>query len=581
MDISARVMLIAFLCLYVVGAAAAVSSADIVAKRRAMLASKPYTSLVPRSNEPVGKLTILRVWPDEIDMRLALGALQGLVNRDRPRIYIGLDKPLYWLEYHGGKVWPEIEYDVFKVFETYKERVKGLVIYDSSVDGLGSIAVTYAGIEDLIPATPELAERLSARFGWKVAHDLRGRWQNRLEAYQWAYENLLPRCNKYALMHFNHGYQPRDPTQWSEAGQQIGFNVDYAVAFRLFVWHIGHEPVPGEMDLAVKIMESAPLFTPVVGASTGLNMYPEPYLVCFIAKYTNLFIPFGPSNVSVLSGARIPDRLLKRNQPLPARDLEADKVYVAFTNSEHDNMEHLIGGGPPWQVTGIETDDPYRMWWCDPQRGKVPMGWPIGPLLCELSPATLAHFVMTATDNDYFMASLTGLALTSIPDFATAYPQAQEEIVAEYARMTAKYLKRLGWTMVHAWSPPDKIGPFVKSFPGLEGVLEGYGTWPDMTYDKANYLIKGVPVFHSLTTGSPSTRRDRPIADDYKRKARALAREITSVKIDERPAFMHAFTIGWDYGPTILKMVADQLPLDYVIVRPDELAALYKKHKEK
>jgi len=551
---------------------------DTVAKRRAMAAHKPYASLVPRSNEPVGRLTVLRIWPDQLDVRVALAALQGLVNRERPKLYIGLDKALNWFEYHSGKVSISIEYDVFKVFEMYRDRVRGIVVYDSSIDGLGSVAVTCAGIEDLIPATPELAETLSSRFGWKIVHDLRGRWNSRLEAYQWAYDNLFPKCTQFALMHFNHGVQGRNPDEWNEAGQQLGFSVDYAVEFRLFVWHIASEPVPGEMELAVKIMESVPFYTPIVGASSALNMYVEPYLVGFTARYANLYVPFGPSNVSVLSGARIPDRLL-RQKPLPVRDLGPDNVYVAFTNSEHDNMEHLIGGGPPWQVTGIETDDPYRMWWCDPRRGTVPMGWPIGPLVCELSPATLARLVMTATDNDYFMASLTGLGLTSVPDFAMAYPEDREKILADYARLTGKYMKRLGWTMVHAWSPPENLRTFVKNLPGLKGVLEGYGIRPGMTLDNANYLMEGVPVFHALTCGSLSADRQRPIANDYRRRAKALAGEIMAVKIDNRPAFIHAFTLGWDYGPTILKMAADLLPPDYVIVRPDELAALYKKHK--
>jgi hypothetical protein len=548
--------------------------------RRGLAKGKPYTSYVPRSSEPVGELTVLRVWPDNVDIRLALGALQGLVNRERPRLYIGIDKPLNCLEYHSGKITKKILMDVSQVFDAFRDTPKGMVIYDSSVDGLGSIAVTYAGLEDLIPVTPELAETLASRYGWKVVHDLRGRWQSRLEAYQWAFDNLFPRCSRYALMHFNHGIQPMGMTEWCEAGQQIGFSSDYAVAFRLFVWHIGSEPMDGEMELATRIMESVPLYTPIVGASTGLNMYVEPYLVSFIARYTNVYIPFGPSNVTVLSGARVPDTLLKQH-PLPARDLERDKVYVAFTNSEHDNMEHLIGGGPPWQITGMESDDPYRMWWCDPMRGKIPLGWPLGPLICELSPATLARMVMTATENDYFMASLSGLGLTSLPDFASAYPDEQNDLIAGYAALTMRYMKRLGWTLAHVWGPPGNFRVFLKEAHGLEGIFEGYGVWPDMTYDKANYVLSGKPVFHSLTVGSVSADRKRPLAKDQKHRARELAKQITSADVTERPAFIHSFTIGWDYGPTILKMTADLLPADYVVVRPDEFIALYRKHNKR
>ncbi|MDO8588212.1 MAG: GxGYxYP family putative glycoside hydrolase [Armatimonadota bacterium] len=560
----------------------AASPSDIVAKRRALAAEKPYASMAPRSKEPTGKLTVLKIWPDDLNFRLAIGALQGIVNREQPRIYIGIDKTMSWMEYYSGKVWIEVEDDPYKIFEEYKSYVKGMVVYDLAVPGVANVAVTYAGLEDLIPVTAELAEEFSAKYGWKVVHDLRGRWKDRLEAHQWAFENLLPRCNKFALMHKHFGSRPVKTDHFDFEGwaaNKTGMSTDYAVEFRMFVWHIGKDPVPGELELAGKILESFPFYTPVFGRCGGGSMLAEPPFVCFIAKYADVLVPFGgAANVSVLSGVRVPEKLLKQ-KPLPVRDLGPDKIYLAFVNSEHDNLEHVIAGGPPWHRLGFETDDPYRIWWCDPWRGRVPIGWAMGPLLSELAPTTLAQLMTTATENDYFMAALSGMGLTSLPDFATVYPEDQEEIMAGYGQLTSRYLKRLGWTMVNPMGGPGSLRTFVKNTPGLEGALEGYGRRPGMTPEKASYLLEGVPIFHSRTGGLTGTDRSRPLAEDYQRKAEALAKQIIEVNAGERPAFIHAWTVGWDFGPTILKMAADMLPSEYAVVRPDELAALFKKYR--
>jgi len=558
------------------------SPQDVIARRKALAACKPYSSTVPRANEPVGELTVLAIWPMEPEMRFAVAALQGIVNREQPRIYIGFDKMLNWMQYHSGKVTIKGESDPYKLLEMYKDHIKGMVVYDLEMEACLNIAITYAGIDDLLPVTPELAATFSARYGWKVVHDLRGRWSNRLDAYKWAFENLRPRCTDYALMHFKFGYLRPMPEFALEPSwpNQVAHGVDYCVMARMFVWFIGKEPLPGELDLAKRIMESVPLYTPVLGASSG-KMMEEPIFVSYVASYANLHIPLYSPNVSVLSGVRIPDSQLRQKRRPLTRDLEKDKIYIAFTNSEHDNMGHVIGGGLPWKALGFETDDPYKMWWSDPMRGKVPIGWPIGPLIRELAPTVLARFMLTATENDYFMAALTGIGLTSLPDFGAKYPGMEDELTAGYAGLTAEHMKRLGWTMVNPWSPPPmkNLRTFARNIPGLEGMLEGYGRHEGLTYEKANYLLDGVPVFHNVTKGSVGSSRNDTVSESYAKRARALVDNIKAVKVDLRPGFMHVWTIGWDFTPTILKMVADQLPPEYAVVRPDELAALYKKHE--
>ena len=559
-------------------AIAADDPTSAAAQRRAMGGDKAFGSVVPRSNEPTGELTVLRIWPDRIEMRIAVAALQGLVNRDRPKLYIGIDKPLRWLEYYSGKTVTKIEPDVFAIFEKFKSYVKGIVVYDNSLDALANVAITYAGVEDLIPAGPDLAQTLSDKFGWKVVHDLRGRWTGRVDAYRWAYENLFPKCSKSALTHYNHGYRgtEEDPFGMDRDTGKTGFAVDYAVEFRTFTWHVPTEPTDEEVDLAEKIMESVPFHTPIFGRSSTQDTFPEPAFVAWVAKFGNLHIPAGMSNTSVLSGARVPPALLRQKQR-PVRHFDPNKVYVAFTISEKDNLQHVIGGGPPWHRLGMEMDDPYRIWWSDPWRGRVALGWPVGPLVADLAPTTLAHFMTTATDNDCFLAALSGLCLSEPESYGAAYPEIQDELLDEYVKLTGEYMNQLGWTQVQPVGPPSILRRFARSIPNLRGMMEGYGPHKGMTYEKANYLLDGVPVFHALTEGTFGTSRSRPLAEVNREKARKLADQIASIDVGERPAFIHAWVNGWDFGPTTLKMAADMLPGDYAVVRPDELAALYKK----
>ena len=556
------------------------NSASTIAKRTELSKNKPYSSIVPRSNEPTGYIKVLRIWPEPNEARIAIACLQGIVNREKPQLYIGIDKPLRWLEYYGGKITIEpTERDIYKIYDHFKGSVKGIVIYDFSLDALANIAITYAGLEDLIPATPELAKTLSEKFGWKVVHDLRGKWNTRYEAYKWAYENLFPKCTKYALTHYNHGILnlSDDPTDPSSDTGRTGFLTDYAVAFRMFVWHVPTVPTKEEELLAEQIFESVAFHTPIFGRSSTQDCFPEPAFVSWVAEYANLHIPAGMCNTSVLSGAQVPPELLTQKQVPLGRDMGPDKIYITFTISEKDNLEHVIGGGTPWHRCMMDSEDPYRVWWADNWRGKVPLGWPLGPLVAEIAPTSLAYYTNTATDNDCLMVALSGLCLSDPENYGSVYPELRDKLLSEYCQFTGDFMKRLNWPIAQPVGAPAQLRYFVKNIPSMQGIMEGYSTHNGMTPDKANYLLDGVPVFHSALGIVVGTDRSRALGEENIRKARGLADQLLALPRN-KPAFYHIWLVGWDFGPTTVKMGVDLLPPEFVVVRPDELAALYKKY---
>src|SRR5690606_41636427 len=110
------------------------------------------------------------------DEQLMLGALQGIVNRTRPRIYL-IDTESTAGE--GSRTWledldvPYTEHDSAQaLLSAYGEEVAGSVVHDPAVPGSINVATTLAGSKDAGVLRPALAGRTSD--GLPVVSGLRG-----------------------------------------------------------------------------------------------------------------------------------------------------------------------------------------------------------------------------------------------------------------------------------------------------------------------------------------------------------------------------------------------------------------------
>ena len=132
--------------------------------------------------------------------RCTVEALQGLVNRAGPRLFLGDggENDRRWLaiyrERHGLEA-EKVE-SLRALLERFAPRAEGLVVYDPRVDGTRYVAITLAGIEDLLPVSPALEPELLAALGLEVKHDLRGRFDDSMAAYAWALEHVMPRRDR-------------------------------------------------------------------------------------------------------------------------------------------------------------------------------------------------------------------------------------------------------------------------------------------------------------------------------------------------------------------------------------------------
>lgn len=133
------------------------------------------------------------------DEQLLLTSLQGLVNRQQPRLY--LDWPQLrersddlvneaWLERlkANGIQIIDVTDDPFRLLDKYKSNIRGAIVYDVEVPDTINLASTMAGISDAVLATEDLARRFSI----PILEDLRGRFRDKYEVYEHAFQNVWP-----------------------------------------------------------------------------------------------------------------------------------------------------------------------------------------------------------------------------------------------------------------------------------------------------------------------------------------------------------------------------------------------------
>src|SRR6266545_245433 len=120
---------------------------------------------------------------ESYDEALAVACLQGIINRDSPRLYVlsrRNARPQYWLELltqegrwlHGREQTPL--HDLGALVRHAGSALKGAVIWDPAVPASVNVATTVAGVQNAVALSPELADRYLAEWRLPVIKDLRG-----------------------------------------------------------------------------------------------------------------------------------------------------------------------------------------------------------------------------------------------------------------------------------------------------------------------------------------------------------------------------------------------------------------------
>jgi hypothetical protein len=543
---------------------------------------RPFAGAFPRSKGPIaGSLVVYDCTRDPFDVRLAVTALQGLVNRTEPRIYlINPTNPAVsdalWLSYLHEKGYTGPEQRVTGAAELiarFRDGIDGAVAYDPELPGSVNAACMLAGIMNALPLSPKLSKDL----GLPVLMDLRGRWTRNVDASRFVYDHYWDRMSHHVLA-------------WIHPLSDHTSPRDYMVQHNVFCFWLsgyadrekGADP-PAEEAFIDELLASTPANIPVMGwpaygDGKGVQEYTG---VRWLSEYGK-FVPGTEfcSNLSVHSAVRPEERLGRRrpsSQPLPVR-LQPDKTYLS--------VNVLDSGDALWYWQAHQ-----RKIWADPTRGTVPIGWGMNVTLVDTLPAVLEWYRENATPSDTFFAAISGLGYMNTGAWAARFCAAdRERIWAEYVRLTDDYCRRLGLDGIAlyngSWGEPTPSDSrtfvrFVRGMSNLRYILADLGRHETIKPGNSNDLIDKTAVFHTLTRFQVWSASADVLKQDMNEANEWLLGEIRCNTPAERPGFMSVMAISWYYYPSWFVDLKRRLPANYVLVGPADLADVYRQARHK
>jgi len=539
-----------------------------IAERRAPAG---WTHWYPRTPGPMPRrLAVLDVSGEGPDVTGLMTALQGIVNRRAPRLYLiqPTNPPRYdemWLATlrERGYTGPEERLaSPSEALRRFRHAYRGAVVWDPDLPGSRHAAWMLAGIEDLLPASPETA----ARFRLPIVEDLRGRWTRNVDAYRWVYERHWPRMSHTLLA-------------WEHPESSALSSRDVMVQQRVFLFWVsspldnerGADP-QAEQEFLEELLAATPGNVPVMGwpmyGTRGLDEYAGVRLLSEYAKW----VPgtgFN-SNGTVHSAVRPPRSAFRQHDPpgvAPPR-LDRDKVFLSISIMDSGDAHWY------WQLY-------QRGIWADPARGRVPTGYGMNMTLVDALPAVAEWYYRNRKQRDTFF----GLLYMNAPVYAARFRRAdRERIWAEFVGRTARYLERLDMEGLEIYTggtsgppaPRELLRRFTRGIPGLRYLLAGLGRHAGLRPEAAAQMLDGVAVFHTLTNFRVWTSGADLAARTMESENAWLMAEIEANTPAQRPAFMSAMAISWSYYPAWLVDLWARLPARYAAVNPAELARLYR-----
>jgi len=550
-----------------------------------MLNEKQPPWFLPETPEPSGDLVVVKGL-DETDYlsNLAVRSLQGLVNRDKPKVWIQRQDPVDgedgWLGRFEemGLVKSYTEIDPLGFLDSYKDYAEGIVVppflecefAQHGYDG-HHVAVMTSAAEDLIVAGKEMAQRLDL----PVVVDYTDAFRDLGESLEFAYEKYLTsgRLNTGAVFFEN------------DSNFSGLFTTDYVVQHALyqFTWHTKARVLPGSMartedldqtetETIHRVLELLPGLTPVLGSpGAGEGYVDEGRLVITASRYGKIFVPCaGADNLSVHAGyPKVEARYMKQNRP-KRPDFNASKAYIAVHMSDGDNTNlarsHWIK---------IRNQRKGGAWH---KRGKIPLGWSLGPAVFDLIPG-IARYYLTMeeykpTVQDEWIIGFSGLAYIFPGEFGENLDEEERERLWDrFMAKTKEFMDYMDTRIVtiqpHTVTSTsgivgeDVFTRYAKGLPSLRGIFNGYNSVA-ARYRSLTSCVDGIPIFHSAVAVNRGTPGDG-----------ILARGIQKMAGRERPAFIHLFVIPMGSD---LEYIADELsrlPEDFLVVQPSAMAELY------
>lgn len=501
-------------------------------------------------------LTVYNVRDLAYDLQLSIGTLAGLINRTQATIYLAWRQDdRFWLEtalqHIPGTISPLSGLAILTdLLQNYREHCKGYVIYDPACMDSVNVATVIGAQHNAFVVSPAMAEELR-RIGHNLPSidDMRDyTWHSRAHVYQWALQHLFAQMTPGIVV----GLPPTIA---------LGLR-PYLVASKAFIYWLHPLDIvprqgPGwlsERHVLKSILRACSPGTIHLGwflqEGSGVTLTSQHAIPVVASDHF--------SNLEIWSSAAPAEQA----NPLPIKQatqitLQA-KVYVSFTMSEGDNLQYI--------------QERMLRHWRDPQRGTVPIGWPMALTLPQAAPAMWDYYVRTASTNDEFMAGPSGLGYIypskwprhKLAAYLAQTGQAMQAMQIRllevldsnfFAHPLLMYrsMKQGSAMIVHNIKVQQHLADELQAF-GLQGIFSGGGlAQTRWRYHGSTPMLHNVGIANSVS------------------QAVRLIRQATP---ERRPAFLNVYVLAWSMGPSELQQVAQELGSTYEIVLPSTLLRL-------
>lgn len=513
--------------------------------------------------------------------RLAYIALQGIANRGRARVYLLFSQDPsapdhFWLDFYKQEFGvTETRIAAEALFEELRVEINGYAVCDPRLGSTANLAMTLAGLEGVVPASPRQIPLLE-RLGIPKRHDFRGGVCHRLAAYDWGIRNLLPKCSTKIVGHSRTVFA--NERSADIGGEQIDTSGrDLIVAARGFLFDVGHHgerTFPGsdeEEAIVARIYSHLEPLAVVLGWMYWWEDRPLPWEIDYVRRNTLAGLNTvcgGAPNLTVHCAIR-PTGPLVQGQADPATLPLEKKVYVTFGVSDGDAL---------WCIHGRWSGE-----WDDPARGAVPLGWTLNPMVVEYAPGIYQYLLQARTPNDCFVSCSTGASYVEASNFPYLQRLAEH---TDYYHGLSDIRVIMGFNDVADDADPygdfgtirtGKI-PVYLQHPNVLGVAEGYGPRysPDRSWDEQNYFAHGKPWVTNIYEDDFTWFEKVSVEKVVKGLQKIAAKEQT------RPLFLPVF-LGIPHGirySSFVEIAAQLDPDQFQVLRPDTFMLALARAKE-
>jgi hypothetical protein len=430
-------------------------------------------------------------------------ALQGLANRERPRLYLNVtdENMSYnssgtawadWIAKHKQLTFvPQYEGGRAGVCRLAQQLagpsegiVKGLVLWDDQLHRhtppkasecglpMRTLATTIAGLDSLLPVTLTMLRECACLQSLTVVRNLTAELEAAdvfaeqdcaASANAWGIKTLLPRTNMTAVFAVCDGLG----NFWLAA--------DYAVSQRMYTFSL-------EPNATVNTKQAA-LFQHILNsrdtpaAVFGWPSTHEGAGTTFVSKAGCYVMCAATENLGFFASVVADHTKLRLPSTAATRPLNRSRNYVTFQTNEGDTPKSAIG---------LQHGS-----WLDPRRGSTKVSWGFNPRLCLLFPVVCEYYAATATTNDSFFSHSSG------------YMNVWESPTLPFARFAAQTMALVERYMpvsrsIDVWTGSEYNGTAEHTFP-VPVSLANYSRYQRDAGNKVNMFTQAPSGFDNGT----------------------------------------------------------------------------------